>query len=555
MGVADFGSGLLSKISTGFSGANNISSRGGYSRKHPIRVSAMKYVSAGFNFIVTLNEFTFGFKSVSGISVNRQVTTIPEGGLNDHGIIVEEPLQSSFTLSFSRGLMIRYPQLIDATARSAAAIIPNPIARKTALVLAASSSPQEALEKGPALGFIHVYDRTNKRLLGLYSFLSLGISEWRVSDLDAENGSGLLIEDMTIVHTGITREPTALQPFAFSSAINQESDVDRQARKAYERIEKAKEEAGYYDESMEDRIKRLDAEKKKINDKIEKMKKLVEQEAEPTAEDLKDFSEEEQYYIKQARLSKKMRKTEEEIKAENEAAESRSEQRKDQAKESRETKENDIDATEESKKEASKAASEKAEKIKKLIEQEEEPSESDLEEFSESEQNYIMQARFSKKTRKTDEEIKAERDRIKSESKARTEQAKQSREAGESARQEVEERKKEASKAASEKAEKIKELINQKGELSEDDLKDLSESEKNYIAQARFSKETKKTDEEIKAEKDKIKSDSKARTEQAKEKQAKNEEYRASAAGANKEKAEKNQENAQKVIDARKEKE
>ena len=54
----------------------------------------------------------------------------------------------------------------------------------------------------------------------------------------------------------------------------------------------------------------------------------------------------------------------------------------------------DIDATEESKKEASKAASEKAEKIKKLIEQEEEPSESDLEEFSESEQNYIMKARF-----------------------------------------------------------------------------------------------------------------------------------------------------------------
>lgn len=333
MGFADFGSGLLSKISTGFSGANNISSRGGYSRKHPIRVSAMKYVSAGFNFIVTLNEFTFGFKSVSGISVNRQVTTIPEGGLNDHGIIVEEPLQSSFTLSFSRGLMIRYPQLIDATARSAAAIIPNPIARKTALVLAASSSPQEALEKGPALGFIHVYDRTNKRLLGLYSFLSLGISEWRVSDLDAENGSGLLIEDMTIVHTGITREPTALQPFSIGSAINQESDVDRQAREAYERIEKAKEEAGYYDESMEDRIKRLDAEKKKINDKIEKMKKLVEQEAEPTAEDLKDFSEEEQYYIKQARLSKKMRKTEEEIKAERAKIRSESKARTEQAKE------------------------------------------------------------------------------------------------------------------------------------------------------------------------------------------------------------------------------
>ena len=67
MGFADAGSGFLSKISTGFTGANNISSPGGYSRKHPIRVSAMKYISAGFNFIVTLNEFTFGFKNVSGI--------------------------------------------------------------------------------------------------------------------------------------------------------------------------------------------------------------------------------------------------------------------------------------------------------------------------------------------------------------------------------------------------------------------------------------------------------------------------------------------------------
>ena len=553
MGFADFGSGLLSKISTGFTGANNISSRGGYSRKHPIRVSAMKYVSAGFNFIVTLNEFTFGFKSVSGISVNRQVNTIPEGGLNDHGIIVEEPLQNSFTLSFSRGLMIRYPQLIDTTVRSAAAIIPNPIARKTALVLAASSSPQEALEKGPALGFIHVYDRTNKRLLGRYSFLSLGISEWRVSDLDAENGSGLLIEDMTIVHTGITREPTALQPFSIGSAINQESDVDRQARDAYERLEKAKEKAGYYNESMEDRLARLDAEKKKINDKIEKTKKLVEQEAEPTAEDLKDFSEREQYYIKQARLSRKTRKTDEEIKAENEAAESRSEQRKDAAKESREASESARKEAEESKKEASQAASEKAKKIKELIEQEEDPSEADLEEFSESEQNYIMQARFSKETRKTDEEIKAEKAKMKEESKARTEQAKESREASESARKEAEESKKEASQAASEKAEKIKELIGQKGELSEDDLKDLSESEKNYIAQARFSKETRKTDEEIKAEKAKIKEESKARTEQAKEKQAKNEEYRAGVAGANKEKADENKENAQKVIDSRKE--
>ena len=297
MGFADAGSGFLSKISTGFTGANNISSPGGYSRKHPIRVSAMKYISAGFNFIVTLNEFTFGFKNVSGISVNRQTSTINEGGVNDHAIIVEDPNQSSFTLSFSRGLMIRYPQIVDATVRSAAAIVPNPIARKAALIGASSLSPQEALEKGPALGFINVYDRTNKRLLGLYSFLSLGMTEWRVSDLDAESG-GLLVEDMTIIHTGITREPTVLQPFSIGSAINQESEVDKQAREAYKKIEEAK-------ESQKEKLKDLNEKLEKLKDKRKRMIELVTQESEPTEKDLKDFDANEKSYIAKARLAKK----------------------------------------------------------------------------------------------------------------------------------------------------------------------------------------------------------------------------------------------------------
>ena len=391
---ADWGSGLLNKISTKVTGANNISSSGGYAkRQHPMRVSAMKYVSSGFNFIVTLNEFTFGFKNVSGISVNKQISTINEGGVNDHGIIVEEPNQSSFTLSFSRGLMIRYPQAVDATVRSAAAMIPNAIGRKAALIAAASSSPQGALEKGPALGFIHVYDRTNKRLLGLYSFLSLGMTEWRVSDLDAENGS-LLIEDMTIVHTGITREATALQPFSMVGAVNQESDVDEQARAVYEKLEKAK-------ESQKEEMEKHNNDLKALKAKLKKMKELIMQEDDPSDEDLKDFSEDEKNYITKARKAKESKSTED---------------------------------VENKKKEAEKAASDKAKKIEELIMQDSEPSDADLKDFDKNEQNYIKQAWLNRKTRKTDEEIEEEKTNVKEDIANRQAEIEKRRKATEEAR-------------------------------------------------------------------------------------------------------------------------
>ena len=491
MGFADFGSGLLSKIATGFTGANNISSPGGYKRKHPLRVSAMNYVSAGFNFVVTLNEFTFGFKSVSGISVSRTVNTQPQGGLNDYGIIVEEPSQGSYTLSFSRGLMIRYPQAIDATARSAAAIIPNSLGRKTALIACASASPQAALEKGPALGFIHVYDRTNKRLLGLYSFLSLGMTEWRVSDLDAESGSSLLIEDMTIVHTGITREPTVPQPFSLGSisGFNQESDVDRQAREAYEKIEKAKESEEY---------KKL----KKELEKKKKMLELIKQEEDPTDADLKDFDENERKYIEDARAAKK-----------------------------------------------------KNEKMQKLIDQEAEPTDADLEEFKASEKNYIKRARLAKKSGKSDDEIKDEKEKIEEQIAKRQDEIEKSRKENEEARENVEEAKKEAKKAAAEKAQKIQKLIDQEAEPTDAYLEEFNENEKNYIKNSWASKKTRKSDEEIKKEKEEVKKQIAEHKGEVEKSRKESEEAREKATKANQKQDDANKERAEKIVAARKEKE
>ena len=161
-----------------------------------VKVSSMDYLTQGFNFIVTLNQYMFGFKSVSGISIEREVEYIHEGGVNDHQLMVGAPQGSGgYKLDFERGLMIRTASSPVSFAKAAAtANISNNIARKSALIALSSLSPQEALEKGPAIGLIQVYNRQNK-LTAMYSFLSLGMTSWSIDNLDAERGD-ILIESI-----------------------------------------------------------------------------------------------------------------------------------------------------------------------------------------------------------------------------------------------------------------------------------------------------------------------------------------------------------------------
>lgn len=198
---------------------------GEYIYKIPqMRVSAMDCFITQMNFIVTLNEFTFGFKSVSGIEVNKPFDYYDEGGVNDHQIAVGRPENSSKELTFTRGLLIRSPAFIDNVARAAAAAIPNNVARKAALIAASSLSPREALEDGPALGIIQVFGR-NRRLHSLYSFMSLGMTKWSGGDLDATTND-VLIESITIAHTGITRHPVTLEPGIIQAVSNAVSDYN-----------------------------------------------------------------------------------------------------------------------------------------------------------------------------------------------------------------------------------------------------------------------------------------------------------------------------------------
>jgi len=232
----------------------------------PMRVSAMDCLISSFNFVVTLNEFTFGFQSVSGVSVEKPFEHIAEGGVNDHEIMVGKPAYDHATLTFKRGMLVRSPTIIDKVARAAAAAIPNAFLRKQTLIQLNSLNPQEALETGPAYGMIQVFDRY-KNLKALYSFFSLGAVSWRMDDLDASLG-GRLCEEFTIAHTGLVKLPVnPIHPLV-NSVMNLVSDVKTlfNASSAESRAEEAKNRR----EAAEELKKKKAEDKKKENSKRKK---------------------------------------------------------------------------------------------------------------------------------------------------------------------------------------------------------------------------------------------------------------------------------------------
>lgn len=277
----------------------------------PVMVSASDYLTQGFNFIVTLNAFTFGFKEVQGLSVTRYTDLLTEGGVNDHSILVGRPNNDNniYDLTFSRGLLKRSTSLVTGAAKAAAALIPNNIARKAALLGITALDPQESLEVGPALGTIEVYNRY-KKLTASYTFLSLGMTEWSASDLSADSND-ISIETIKIVHTGLTRVPLEA-PSIFgavkglisdlgsdSSLSSAKSNSEKKYEEQQERYRKAEELKAKKEEELklwrEQRAKEKelkDLEKAQEEQKNQLLEEQRKEEAEQRAEDAKKRQEE-----------------------------------------------------------------------------------------------------------------------------------------------------------------------------------------------------------------------------------------------------------------------
>ena len=135
-------------------------------------------------FIVLFNAVTLGFQSVSGIGTQRSVDFISEGGRNDYPILLPKPQSEPHRLTYKRGYQMRKLSITG---------------------LLAGYMGSQAIEAQKALGLILVLDESQS-IKAIYSFISQGVVEWEVSDLDATRTTPL-IETFTITHRGLKNIP------------------------------------------------------------------------------------------------------------------------------------------------------------------------------------------------------------------------------------------------------------------------------------------------------------------------------------------------------------
>ncbi len=138
----------------------------------------------GVRFIVMFNIATLGFQSVSGIGTQRSVKYVSEGGRNDYPILLPQPQSEPHRLTFKRGYQMRKLSLTG---------------------LLAGYTGSQAIEAKKALGTILVLDE-EQDIKAIYSFVSQGVLEWELSDLNAMR-SEPLIETFTITHNGLKNIP------------------------------------------------------------------------------------------------------------------------------------------------------------------------------------------------------------------------------------------------------------------------------------------------------------------------------------------------------------
>ena len=140
---------------------------------------------AAVNFIVIIGLSIYGFQSVSGISRTQEMDYIIEGGRNNFPIPLKKPHSSPHKLTFKRGYLVR----------SGLSKVP----------FLGMTIGDESLKTPGAPGFIFVMGR-DRELKAAFTFLSQGLEEWSMSDLDAQSSSPC-IETFTIIHRGLREIP------------------------------------------------------------------------------------------------------------------------------------------------------------------------------------------------------------------------------------------------------------------------------------------------------------------------------------------------------------
>ncbi len=139
-------------------------------------------------FIVLFGIDVMGFQKVSGIGKQEDVEWVNEGGVNGHPIKLHTPHKSPHQLRFSRGVKMNSISLSNL-------LMSGGIKTNNYGQMGASSN----------IGTIIVLN-AEKDVKAIYGFISRGVLEWEVNDLDAQAAQPL-IETFTVAHDGLYNIP------------------------------------------------------------------------------------------------------------------------------------------------------------------------------------------------------------------------------------------------------------------------------------------------------------------------------------------------------------
>lgn len=139
-------------------------------------------------FIVLFGIEVMGFQRVSGLGKAEDVEWFQEGGVNGHPVMLRGPQKNPYQLRFSRGVKM------------------SSIGLDMLLSLSGGKLDHYgSMGQSTNIGTVMVLDR-GRSVKAIYGFLSHGVLEWEVDDLDAQ-GSSPLIETFTVAHDGLYNIP------------------------------------------------------------------------------------------------------------------------------------------------------------------------------------------------------------------------------------------------------------------------------------------------------------------------------------------------------------
>ncbi len=143
-------------------------------------------VVTGIRFVVLLDFCTIGFQSISNIESTTEYEFINEGGNNGAAYAMRKPCTTEKKLVFTKGIIMNKLSL-------------------TSILLSSFPNARDSLENSGSIGTILVLG-PDREIKAIYGFISHGLLEWKLSDLNAMKPDAL-IETFTILHGGLKNIP------------------------------------------------------------------------------------------------------------------------------------------------------------------------------------------------------------------------------------------------------------------------------------------------------------------------------------------------------------